>query len=495
MEKKCFFVTLLLSSALFGSLYYINVVTLTSFYAMLYITLLIFSVAAVTFLFTYNRYAKKSGAFQKIISTDPLTSLLNRRGVDTFIEDLISKNRKKDGKFAILYLDMDNFKVINDTLGHNIGDLVLIESAKRLSNITRENDAVGRIGGDEFVLMIDDVQEEKQAILMAQRVIEKFEVPLYIENHKIDANFSIGVSIYPSNGITQKELFKSADIAMYQAKSEGKNMFKAYTSELDEKVQKNILLNQQLENALKNSEFIILYQPKLNLNDSSIKEAEALIRWKQGEKLVSAAEFIPVAERSSMIIKIGDWVIDTVCKQIKYFEQQSTPTRISINISNAQLKECNFVSNVSRMISFYDITPSLIEFEISESILVNNSDRLIPVLTELKKLGIKLAIDEFGKGFSSMGYMSRLPIDKIKIDKTLMNEIFSTKHRSLISAMISLGHALDLSVTAEGIEIDKHLQESIKLNADSAQGYFLAEPLAAEELLNFYLSKKGDKAS
>jgi EAL domain-containing protein (putative c-di-GMP-specific phosphodiesterase class I) len=343
--------------------------------------------------------------------------------------------------------------------------------------------------------MIDDVQEERQAVLMAQRVIEKFETPLYIENHKIDANFSIGVSIYPSNGITQKELFKSADIAMYQAKSEGKNMFKAYTSELDEKVQKNILLNQQLENALKNSEFVILYQPKLNLNDSSIKEAEALIRWRQGERLVSAAEFIPVAERSSMIIKIGDWVIDTVCKQIKYFEQQSTPTRISINISNAQLKEYNFVSNVSRMISFYDITPSLIEFEISESILINNSDSLIPVLTELKKLGIKLAIDEFGKGFSSMGYMSRLPIDKIKIDKTLMNEIFSTKHRSLISAMISLGHALDLSVTAEGIEIDRHLQESIKLNVDSAQGYFLAEPLAAEELLNFYLSKKGDKSS
>jgi len=487
MENNCTVNTSVLAITLVTTAFYIIDNTLISFYGFTYIFALVISVVLIALVIKHNYHHKNHGNLQKILTLDSLTSLLNRRGIDDFFDDLLKKHKNHDTKFAILYLDLDNFKIINDTFGHHIGDLALIEVSKRLQTIVRENDAVGRIGGDEFVLLIDDICESEKVLLMAQRIIKEFEHLIIIEKHQIKISFSIGISIYPFNGSNQKMLFKTADIAMYQAKAEGKNDFRFYTDELNKHVEENLDMYRKLEKALENKEFLLLYQPKINFNHSGIQEAEALIRWKQDEKtLLSASDFISHAEHSGMIVKIGNWVIDEVCKQVKHYEIRGTPTRISINISVAQLTDLDFISNVRQAILRHNISPTLIEFEISESILIKDSDTLIPILNELKKLGVMLAIDEFGKGFSSIGYMSRLPIDSIKIDKTLISDIANTKHRELVLAMIALGHAMNLSVTAEGIEVDSHFQESKRLRVDSAQGYFLAEPLKAEELMDFY---------
>ncbi len=487
MKNNCIVSTFILAITLAITAFYIIDNTLISSSGFVYIFALVLSVALIVLLVKQNDYKQNSGKLQKILATDSLTSLLNRRGVDDFVDGLIKKHRNNETKFAIMYLDLDNFKIINDTLGHHIGDLVLMEVSRRLQKIIRENDAAGRLGGDEFILLVDNVQETEKILFMAQRIVKEFENYINIEKHQIKVSFSIGISVYPFNGTDQKTLFNRADIAMYQAKTEGKNNFQFFTDELNERVQENLKMHSKLEKALQDNEFVLLYQPKINFKHSEVQEAEALIRWKQDENtLLSAASFIAHAEKTGMIVRIGNWVIDEVCKQVKLYEKEGTPTRISINVSKAQLKDIDFVSNVENAILRHNISANLIEFEISESLLIKDSDAFIPILNELKKIGVMLAIDEFGKGFSSMGYMSRLPIDSIKIDRTLINDIGDEKQKSLVLAMIALGHAMNLSVTAEGIELDSHLQESRRLRVDSAQGYFLAKPLKAKKLMQFF---------
>jgi diguanylate cyclase (GGDEF)-like protein len=486
MEKNCTLNTWGLAITLVASSYYVVENTLISSYGFIYIFSLIISVVVIAMLVKSGITHKKHKQLKKITEIDSLTSLLNRRGINEYMEKLIEINQEENTKFAVFYLDIDNFKVINDTLGHHIGDLLLVEIGKKLQTMVRDDDAVGRIGGDEFILLINDIHESGKALLMARRIIEDFSKSIDIESHIVDVSFSIGISVYPFNGKDQSELFKAADIAMYHAKDEGKNDFRFYTDELNQKVQENIQMYKKLEDALENKEFVLLYQPKFDYKNSDINEAEALLRWKENDTLHTASDFIKYAQRSKIIIKIGNWVLNEVCRQIKVYEDMGSLMRIAINISEVQLKDHKFVSDVRSTIEAFEVTPSLIEFEISESILIKDSDKYIAILRELKEIGVMLAIDEFGKGFSSMGYMSRLPIDKIKIDKTLINEIFNSKHRELVSAIVALGHAMDLCVTAEGIEIDSHFKESKRLLIDSAQGYYFAKPLEADALLSFY---------
>ncbi|MEA3522378.1 MAG: EAL domain-containing protein [Campylobacterota bacterium] len=457
-------------------------------YALMGIVLLLSLLFIAVLFMRESKHRKDYNKLQEIVGRDPLTSLLNRRGVNDFVVQMIARNRRKNSEFAILYLDMDNFKTINDTLGHHIGDKVLLEVAERLKQIVREYDEVGRIGGDEFVLLVDAINTSEDAALSAQRILEAFKNPLFIEGNCIDISFSIGISIYPENGEEQYKLFKSADIAMYQAKEQGKNRYQFYTKALDQKVKDNIVMEHTLRDALANNEFVLFYQPKINLADSSKHELEALIRWEHPDKgLVMPSEFIPHAEKSNLILLMGAWVIDMVCKQVKYCQEQGLSMQISINLSIEQLKDRKFLAMLKESIQKNEIAASSLEFEISEAILMKDSRKLISTLNSLKELGVKLAIDEFGKGYSSLGYMTRLPIDKIKIDKTLINEIgINPKNRQLVSAMVALGHVMNMSVTAEGIEVDSHLQESKKLNVDAAQGYFLAEPLAADQIIDFY---------
>lgn len=427
-------------------------------------------------------------ALEQIAFRDALTSLLNRRAVDNFIDKIIARCERDGSKFAILYLDMDNFKAINDTLGHDVGDSVLVGVAKRLRNLVRGNDVVGRISGDEFVIILDEINESSLAFITAERVIQSFKKPLNIDGHRVSVSFSIGISIYPDNGVYRLSLFKAADIAMYQAKENGKNGYKFYTGELDEQVKKSRAMNDALEQALVQKQFVLMYQPRINFNNATIQEAEALIRWNRpGEGLVAPSEFIPHAEKSHLILSIGAWVIQEVCRQCRVFCEQGRPTRISMNISLMQLKDPDFVAIVKKAIDTHQVDASLIELEMSESYVMHEAEQIIPTMHKLRALGVKLAIDEFGKGYSSVGYMKRLPVDSIKIDKSLINDILiNRKDKELVATMIALGHVMNLSVVAEGIEIDKHLEVSKMLHIDAAQGFYLAEPLEADRLPDFY---------
>ncbi len=491
LVKFCKITSFVLAFTLIATSFLIVGVSSLSVYNVVYLV-----VALLSLVFVFNYLVSKEESIREynqseleyIAFTDPLTGLLNRRAIENFIDRMIARYKRGASKFAILYLDLDNFKPINDTFGHDIGDKVLMEVSLRLKKLIRENDSVGRIGGDEFIILLDDISESEQSSVMAERIVKSFNEPFIIDGHSIMMSFSIGISIYPDNGEYRLSLFKAADMAMYQAKERGKNCYKFYTKELDDLVKRNITLDTALHQAIENSEFTLLYQPRINLNDSNIREVEGLIRWNRpGCGTVLPSEFIGRAEKSGLILQIGTWVINEACQQCKKYYDEGTPTQISINVSQLQLKHEGFINTVQNALRKYRIDASLLELEMSESYLMQEAESLIPTLYELKKLGVRLAIDDFGKGYSSMGYLKRLPINKIKIDRTLMNEItISKKDKELVSAMIALGHVLNLSVVAEGIEVDKHLEMSKSLHMDSAQGYFLAKPLKADELFEFY---------
>ena len=490
MKKLCVVTASMLTVALVITTLFIVETTSNSLYHLFYLLLALLNTVILYIVITTKEREEHHDymALEEIAFRDALTSLLNRRAVDNFIDKIIARCERDDSKFAILYLDMDNFKAINDTLGHDVGDTVLIGVAKRLRNLVRGNDVVGRVGGDEFVIILDEINESSLAFITAERVIQSFKKPLNIGSHRVSVSFSIGISIYPDNGVYRLSLFKAADIAMYQAKENGKNGYKFYTNELDDKVKKSRTMNIALEQALVNEEFILMYQPRINFHNRTIQEAEALIRWNRpGEGLIAPLGFIPHAEKSHLILSIGAWVINEVCRQCRVFSEQNQPTQISMNISLIQLQDPDFVAIVRKAIDTHHIEASLIELEMSESYLIQEAEQVMPVLHKLRALGVKLAVDEFGKGYSSMGYMKRLPIDTIKIDKSLINEILiNQKDKELVAAMIALGHVMNMSVVAEGVEIDKHLEISKMLHIDAAQGFYLAEPLKADKLHEFY---------
>ncbi len=490
MKKLCVVMASIVTLTLVATTLYIVETSSNSIYHIFYLLLALLNtvILYVSMTTTESEEHQDYVTLEQIAFKDALTSLLNRRAVDNFIDKIIARCERDDSKFAILYLDMDNFKSINDTLGHDVGDSVLVGVAKRLRNLVRGNDVVGRVGGDEFVIILDEINESSLAFITAERVIQSFKKPLNVNGHRISVSFSIGISIYPDNGVYRLSLFKAADIAMYQAKENGKNGYKFYTNELDDRVKKSRAMNVALEQALVEEQFVLKYQPRVNFNNCTIQEAEALIRWNRpGKGLVAPSEFIPHAEKSHVILSIGAWVINEVCRQCRVFCEQNRPTQISMNISLMQLKDPDFVSVVKKAIDTHHIDATLIALEMSESYLMQEAEEVIPVLHKLRALGVKLAVDEFGKGYSSMGYMKRLPVDTIKIDKSLINEILiNEKDKELVAAITALGHVMNMSVVAEGVEIDKHLQMSRLLHIDSAQGFYLAQPLEADELHAFY---------
>ncbi len=490
MRKLCAVMVSILTLALVATALYIVETTSTTAYHIAYLLLALLNTVILYIMFaTKEREVHHDyRALEQIAFKDALTSLLNRRAVDNFIDKIIARCERDGSKFAILYLDMDNFKAINDTLGHDVGDSVLVGVAKRLRNLVRGNDVVGRVGGDEFIIILDEINESSLAFITAERVIQSFKKPLNINGHRVSVSFSIGISIYPDNGVYRLSLFKAADIAMYQAKESGKNGYKFYTSELDDRVKKSRSVNLALERALTEEQFVLMYQPRINFNNSALHEAEALIRWNRPkEGLVAPSEFIPHAEKSHLILSIGAWVINEVCRQCRIFCDRNQPTQISINISLIQLKDPEFVVMLKQAIDTHGIDAQLIELEMSESYLIQEAEQVIPILHKLRALGVKLAIDEFGKGYSSMGYMKRLPVDTIKIDRSLINEtLINQKDKELVAAITALGHVMNMSVVAEGVEIDKHLEMSRMLHIDAAQGFYLTEPLEADQLHDFY---------
>jgi diguanylate cyclase (GGDEF)-like protein/PAS domain S-box-containing protein len=423
---------------------------------------------------------------------DALTDLPNRSLFNARYSQAIKYAHKAGTCVALLFLDLDNFKNINDTLGHDIGDLLLVSVAKRVKSCIGSADKVARLGGDEFTIILEDTSTDKVRTTAA-KICSSFAEPFEIANHDIFITTSIGISFFPSDGTDTQILIKNADMAIYHAKEKGKNTFKFYTPNLTEQFQRKITIETHLRSALENKELQVFYQPIIDVHTNTISSLEALSRW-DSVKLgaVSPVEFIPVAEESGLIVTLGEWVLRQVCQQSLAWQAEATfpkKLRIAINLSSRQFKESRLVEQITTVLHETGVSGDHLTLEITESLIMQDIDSSIKVLKRLKDLGIMISIDDFGTGYSSLSYLRRFPIDIIKIDRSFIADIDKTDNSAdaaaIITAIIALSHSLKMKVVAEGVETIPQYNFLRSLKCDQIQGYLISRPVPVHEITAF----------
>jgi len=421
----------------------------------------------------------------KLAYHDILTKLPNRTKFNQYLTTLFEQRERVHKKFALLFLDLDNFKYVNDQFGHDIGDLLLIKVAKIFKTILRKSDFVARLGGDEFTVIVDDYQNINQIKALCNKIIKSLSTKFTIKGNKFHIGCSIGIAVFDSDGKSQNELLKNADTAMYKSKQNGKNRFTFFTQSMNEELNRKIELETGLRYAINSGEFEMYYQPKISLTTNEIIGAEALIRWNNVFLgVVPPNDFIPFAEEIGLINEIGDFIFDDVFKKLSDIVKYNKDFVVSINISSIQLQEKNFVEKVKSFLDQTNCNPKNIEFEITETIIMTNIESNIKKLLELKQLGIGLSIDDFGTGYSSMNYLHKLPIDTIKIDKSFVDNMAKENDTTiLVKAIISLSKALNLTTVAEGVEEDSQKEHLRELECDIMQGYLFSKPLIYSDFI------------
>ena len=421
---------------------------------------------------------------------DPVTGLPNRLFFIEAFEEMAEEKKGENFKIAILYLDLDRFKDINDSLGHDIGDKVLNIVGIRLESILREGDILARFGGDEFLILMKDLNYKSEVIDFANEIIKHIQKPfsIYGVNHFLTC--SIGISIYPEGGSDINTLIKNADMSMYKAKEKGRNTYCIYSKKLSEIEIDKILLLNQLREAKENNEFVLYYQPKIHVETENILGMEALIRWDNPTKgLLGPNNFIPLAEETDVILSIGEWVIEEACRQNKYWiEYYDKPIRVSVNISARQFQQRNFLNIVESALKCKNLDPKYLELEITESTAVINMDYTMYTLKKLKELGVYISIDDFGTGYSSLSYLKEMSVDELKIDRSFIKDInVDEKTESIVKSTINLAHELGLKVTAEGAETKEQVEFLKKYKCDHIQGYYYSKPVPPREFENLFL--------
>lgn len=416
---------------------------------------------------------------------DSLTGLVNRAMLKNHLDKAVARCKRNHQKLAVMFLDLDRFKWINDTMGHNIGDELIIQVSQRLVKSVREEDVVARQGGDEFIILLEGIT--KLGVMnISERILYAFTTPFTLNGEEIFASPSVGISLYPDNGRDVETLIKHADKAMYLAKKRGKNNYQFYVHE-DEQVQdqKN-KIEQALKRALINNEFQLYYQPKVILKTQEIYGVEALLRWQHPELgIISPAEFIPIAEETGMIVPIGRWVLQEACKQLKHWHQSGLWLKMAVNVSALQFQDPQFLQTVKESLDKCQITPKYIGFEITESVMQNIKESTC-MINQLKKLGIRISIDDFGTGYSSLSVLSNLPIDLIKIDKSFIDDILTNgTAASLVKTIIEMGKNLHFELIAEGIENQQQVEFLIQNGCLYGQGYYFSPPLSSVEVEAF----------
>jgi diguanylate cyclase (GGDEF)-like protein/PAS domain S-box-containing protein len=414
---------------------------------------------------------------------DPLTSLPNRRRLAHSLEDAIAAAARAQGRAAVMFIDLDRFKNINDMLGHGVGDQLLVQAAKRLSACARADDVVARLGGDEFALVLPALDGDGVAAGIAARVIEALAQPFYLEGQQLFVSASVGIATYPENGRDAETLLKNADTAMYGAKNGGRNNYQFYVAEMHENATQRLQTETQLRQALERGEFLLHYQPKLDLATSTISGFEALLRWNHPQRgLVPPLEFIDILEDTGLILPVGEWVIGEVCRQLKAWQAQGMMVRpVAINLSARQLQQADLAGAVERIVARAGVDPALLEFELTESMLMTNPEAAVEILTRIKALGIRLSVDDFGTGYSSLAYLKRFPLDALKIDRTFVRDLPDDPDDAAITkAVIRLAHSLSLKVVAEGVVNVDQLRELEQYDCDQIQGYYVSRPLPAQ---------------
>ena len=419
---------------------------------------------------------------------DSLTGLPNRVLVMDRISQAIVHAKREKSHLAVLFLDLDRFKMINDTLGHSLGDKLLKVVAARLIKCVRENDTVSREGGDEFLMILTSLKNEADTVTIARKCLESLGEPFLIEGNKFNSTISVGISFYPRDGQDAETLIRNADIAMYRAKELGRNNFQFFTEQMNKKVQTRLLIENSLRSAVERKEFSIVYQPIVSLKSKQVVGMEALLRWHHATMgWVSPSEFVPVAEENGMIIPMADWVLRVACAQAKNWQREGlAPIQVYVNVSARQFKQANFFEQLIQILNEEQLEPHYLALELTENILMYDVQKNIKMLNKIKKLGVSIVIDDFGVGYSSLSQLKCLPVDKLKINGSFIQDIPNyADDAAITSAIIALAGKLNIKVIAEDVENQSQLHYLLKHNCDEIQGFYFSEPLDAEKGQSF----------
>ncbi len=416
---------------------------------------------------------------------DALTRLPNRILLIDRLGQTMSRVRWQKRLVAVMFLDLDRFKVINDTLGHTVGDLLLKAVSERLTASVRSGDTVARLGGDEFIIILADIGQAEDVARVAEKILNSLSKPFNLAGREFFITTSIGISLYPDDGEQPETLLKNADTAMYRAKEQGRNNYQHYSAAMNASAFERLMIETSLRQALERREFLLYYQPQVDLATWQIVGIEALIRWNHPTMgLVSPAKFIPLAEETGLIIPIGEWVLRTACSQNKAWQSAGfPPIRVSVNVSGFQFQQPDLIDRLRRVLDDSDLAPHFLEMELTESILMKNEEKMIATIGTLHEMGVNISIDDFGTGYSSLSYLKRFAINNLKIDQSFVRDITtSPDDAAIVAAIITLAHSLKLKVIAEAVETDDQLESLRTLQCDYMQGYLYSRPVPAEEM-------------
>jgi len=429
---------------------------------------------------------------------DIVTGLPNRAQLTEQLRYTLKLSKRNDSKFALLFLDLDHFKQVNDTLGHDAGDDLLKQVSKRLTRVVRDTDmissrdseeaesqhTVARLGGDEFVVLLGVINRAEDAARVAERISQSVSEPYELGTNTVSVTTTIGISVFPADGTDSESMMKSADVAMYHAKESGRNGYQFYSRSIHEQALTRFSLEADLRSAIEKKELTLVYQPKIDVRTGQLSGMEALARWYHPEKgIMSPTEFISLAEETGLILPLGSWVLQQACSQMKMWLDAGWPVMtVAVNCSSEQFTKSDIIEDINVALELSGLDPSHLEIELTESLILQDGEKGIEILKNLKRLGIKVSIDDFGTGFSSLSYLKRLPVDKLKIDKSFVDDLEKDSgDAAIVTAIITLSHNLDLTVVAEGVETQEQYDILRKFDCDEIQGYLISHPLNVQQ--------------
>jgi len=446
---------------------------------------------------TFQLLTEETKALYYSARTDALSELPNRFQLNERLTWLIKESERENKSFAYLFLDIDNFKKINDTLGHDAGDEIVINVSKIMLSELRGYDIIARVGGDEFVIIINKYQNHIELSHIIERVLSSISQDQFVRNQLINISASIGVAFYPKDGTNGQELMKNADIAMYEAKKLGKNQYHYFTEALNHKILAEVSLEAELRQALQNQEFELYYQPKVSTKDSTIIGLECLVRWNHPTKgVVPPFDFIPTAELSGLILPLGDWILKEALEhQLEWNKKYNIQLPISVNVSALQFSHKNFFSKLQTLLHDLNFPPHCLDIEVTESVLMENTEQHLNTLKKIRGLGATVSLDDFGTGYSSLAYLKTFPINILKIDKSFMVDFETTSGAIFIETIVNMAHNLKIDVIAEGVETQAQLDFLKSVECESYQGYFCSKPVPEKEFIKLVQNKCSNPTS
>ncbi|MDG6772711.1 EAL domain-containing protein [Thiomicrorhabdus sp. ZW0627] len=442
---------------------------------------------------TFTRLDAEQKELYKMARTDSLSGLANRNALNEHLKRLIANASRTNKEFAYLFLDLDNFKTVNDALGHHIGDELLQNVASTIAEVLRANDFVARVGGDEFVIVLEEYHSMSELTNIIERIQNRLSITWVVQTHPINITSSVGIAFYPKDGTDIISLMQHSDIAMYEAKKKGRAQYHFFTERLNAEVKKSIAMDKAMRRALEHEEYQLYYQPKIDMKTGEIVGAEALIRWQtRTDGIIPPNDFIPLAEENGFIVELGLWVMREAMYQQKAWQAKGIDISIAINVATQQLLDDNFEKKFKALLEETQVDPAKIEFEITEYLFLDQTNNNLNTLNMIHDNGISISLDDFGTGYSSLSYLKKFPIDSIKIDKTFVDDFNTTEGAIFLETIVKMGQTLDMDVIAEGVETREQSLYLKQVGCKLCQGYYCSKPLPVTDFEGFYKTHQAD---